>query len=53
VRAHRHLEDHAFVDLVDGDCIECMGSPHAARLVTFGARDFHQILKAKFGLADR
>ena len=41
------------VDLVDGDAIECLGSPHAALLVTFGARDFHQILKAKFGLADR
>ena len=24
-----------------------------ARIVTFGPRDFHQILKAKFGLADR
>ena len=24
-----------------------------ARIVTFGLRDFHQILKAKFGLADR
>ena len=24
-----------------------------ARLVTFGARDFHRILKAKFGLSDR
>ena len=25
----------------------------SARIVTFGPRDFHQILKAKFGLADR
>ena len=24
-----------------------------ARVVTFGLRDFHQLLKAKFGLADR
>ena len=24
-----------------------------ARIVTFGLRDFHQLLKAKFGLADR
>jgi len=28
-------------------------SPTPARLVTFGTRDFHQILKAKFGLSDR
>ena len=27
--------------------------PRPARIVTFGPRDFHQILKAKFGLADR
>ena len=27
--------------------------PKPARIVTFGRRDFHQILKAKFGLADR
>jgi len=24
-----------------------------ARIVTLGPRDFHQILKAKFGLSDR
>ena len=27
--------------------------PSRPRIVTFGPRDFHQILKAKFGLADR
>ena len=31
----------------------CTGGPKPARIVTFGPRDFHQILKAKFGLADR
>ena len=31
----------------------CTGGPRPARIVTFGPRDFHQILKAKFGLADR
>ena len=27
--------------------------PKPARIITFGPRDFHQILKTKFGLADR
>jgi NAD+ kinase len=36
-----------------GDTVRCTGGPRPARLVTFGPRDFHQILKAKFGLADR
>jgi NAD+ kinase len=57
VQGHRpatlSVDGQPVVDLIDGDAIECCGSPHAARLVTFGTRDFHQILKAKFGLADR
>ena len=40
-------------DLVPGDAVTCRGGPHPARLVRFGERDFHQILKAKFGLTDR
>ena len=36
-----------------GDAVSCTGGAHPARIVTFGPRDFHQILKAKFGLADR
>jgi NAD+ kinase len=36
-----------------GATITCTGGPRPARIVTFGPRDFHQILKAKFGLADR
>ena len=39
--------------LVDGDEIVCRGNARPARLVRFGARNFHQILKAKFGLTDR
>jgi NAD+ kinase len=39
--------------LSNGDTVRCTGGPRPARLVTFGPRDFHQILKAKFGLADR
>ncbi len=33
--------------------VSCRAAGHVARLVTFGPRDFHAILKAKFGLADR
>jgi NAD+ kinase len=40
-------------ELVPGDAITCRGGAHPARLVRFGERDFHQILKAKFGLTDR
>jgi NAD+ kinase len=40
-------------ELAAGDTVHCTGGPHPARIVTFGPRDFHQILKAKFGLADR
>jgi NAD+ kinase len=37
-----------------GDVVTCRAGPHDACLVTFDdGRDFHQILKAKFGLADR
>ena len=57
VQGHRpatlSIDGQPVVDLVDGDAIECMASSHAARLVTFGSRDFHQILKTKFGLSDR
>jgi NAD+ kinase len=36
-----------------GEAIICRQGGADARLVTFGRRDFHRILKAKFGLADR
>jgi hypothetical protein len=39
--------------LRDGDSITCTASARVARLVTFGPRDFHAVLKAKFGLNDR
>jgi NAD+ kinase len=39
--------------LRDGDAIECTASTHSAQLITFGPRDFHAVLKAKFGLNDR
>jgi len=40
-------------ELAAGDAVRCTGGPVPARIVTFAPRDFHQILKAKFGLADR
>lgn len=39
--------------LTPGDAVECRAGRHDARFVTFDGRNFHQILKAKFGLADR
>ncbi len=39
--------------LVAGDEVVCTAGAKSARIVTFGPRDFHQILKAKFGLEDR
>lgn len=39
--------------LGDGDVVRCRASGHHARLVTFQPRQFHQILRAKFGLNDR
>ena len=37
-----------------GDVADCRAGPHDALFVTFDdGRNFHQILKAKFGLADR
>ncbi|MHB8680954.1 MAG: NAD(+)/NADH kinase [Acidimicrobiales bacterium] len=39
--------------LEPGEAMCCREGPVAARLVTFGERDFHAILKARFGLTDR
>jgi NAD+ kinase len=39
--------------LAEGDTVTCTQGAQPARLITFAPRDFHQILKAKFGLADR
>jgi NAD+ kinase len=39
--------------LAPGDVVSCTADPRPARMLTFGRHDFHQVLKAKFGLADR
>ena len=36
-----------------GDAVRATGARESARFVTFGPRDFLQILKTKFGLSDR
>ena len=40
-------------ELAPGDVVRCRAAQHVARLVVTGPRDFHAILKAKFGLSDR
>lgn len=40
-------------DLDSGDRMRCRAAPTPARLVTFGPRNFHRIVKNKFGLKDR
>ncbi|MFZ4515549.1 MAG: NAD(+)/NADH kinase [Acidimicrobiia bacterium] len=47
------LDGRVLGQLGAGDSVRCSAASQPARLVTFGPRDFHQILKAKFGLADR
>lgn len=39
--------------LAEGDTVTCTEGKEPARLVTFRRRDFHQVLKAKFGVAER
>lgn len=39
--------------LLSGQAVHCRRGDRDARLVTFGARDFHRILKSKFNLLDR
>jgi NAD+ kinase len=47
------LDGREMGELDAGDSVTCTGGAKPARIVTFGRRDFHQILKAKFGLEDR
>jgi len=47
------LDGQVLGELDAGDLVTCTSGRRPARVLTFGERDFHQILKAKFGLADR
>ncbi|MGH9118118.1 MAG: NAD(+)/NADH kinase [Acidimicrobiales bacterium] len=40
-------------ELTEGDAIVCTAADRSARLVAFRPRDFHRILKKKFGLNER
>lgn len=57
VRVHDGRKASLFVDgrpcgeVPEGSTVRVVEGPRPARLVTFRARDFHQILRAKFGLA--
>lgn len=50
---HLTTDGRKVVILHRGDSVSCTAGERSARIVSFEARDFHQILKAKFGLSDR
>lgn len=41
------------VELAPGDAMICRGAEQRARILRLGDRDFHAVLKEKFGLSDR
>ncbi len=47
------LDGQPVAPLDDGDVVACTPSESTANFVRFGDEQYHQILKAKFGLADR
>lgn len=52
-RATLSVDGRNLGELGEGDAVTCTAAECSARLVTFGPRDFLQILKTKFGLNDR
>jgi NAD+ kinase len=52
-RAALTLDGQGVASLDDGDVVGCRPSASTARFVRFDGERYHQILKAKFGLADR
>jgi NAD+ kinase len=47
------IDGQTAASLAEGDTVVVRASKSVARFVRFGERRFHQILKTKFGLADR
>jgi NAD+ kinase len=47
------LDGRVLGTLETGDAVTCTAASQPARIVTFGPRNFHQILKTKFRLPDR
>jgi NAD+ kinase len=52
-RADVAVDGQHIATLGEGDIVRCRPSAQTARFVRFGEYRYHQILKAKFGLADR
>lgn len=52
-RAELAIDGQPVATLDDGDVVRCVPSADKASFIRFGAYRYHQILKAKFGLADR
>lgn len=52
-RAEVAIDGQPLATLDDGDVVRCVPSAQTASFIRFGAYRYHQILKAKFGLADR
>ena len=52
-RAALAIDGQPITRLDEGDIVTCIPSDVNANFVRFGAYRYHQILKAKFGLADR
>ncbi|MGH9292202.1 MAG: NAD(+)/NADH kinase [Acidimicrobiales bacterium] len=47
------LDGSHIIPIGPGDTVTCRGSKEPARFATFGDRDFHALLRSRFGLADR
>ncbi len=47
------IDGQPIATLVEGDVVRCVPAAQSASFIRFGAYRYHQILKAKFGLADR
>lgn len=52
-RAELTLDGQPVASLDEGDVVGCSPAEATARFIRFGGERYHQILKAKFGLADR
>ncbi len=51
--AQLSVDGRRIATLAEHDVVRCTASRYPVRLVTFGKRRFHQVLKEKFGLSDR
>ena len=51
--ADLNVDGQRALTLAQGSTVRLQAASESARFVRFGPQRFHQILKAKFGLADR